>query len=50
MSYLQKQPTSFGGTVGELPTNIQKQIASQYSKSERKKLMDTMDAQKEKNK
>ena len=47
MSYLSQQPISGGGTVGELPTNIQKQIASQYSKSERKKLMDTMDAQKE---
>lgn len=50
MSYLSKQPIAGGGTVGELPTNIQKQIASQYSKSERKKLMDAMDAQKEKNK
>lgn len=43
MSYLKKQPIAGGGTVGELPINMQKQIASQYSKSERKKLMDTMD-------
>lgn len=43
MSYLRKQPIAGGGTVGELPTQMQKQIASQYSKSERKKLMDAMD-------
>lgn len=50
MSYLSKQPIPGIGTVGELPLQMQKQIASQYSKGERKKLMDTMDAQKEKNK
>lgn len=41
--YLSKMPTSLGGTVGDLPENFQKQIASQYSKSQRKKIMDRMD-------
>lgn len=41
--YLSKQTTSFGGTVGDLPKNVQKQIASQYTPAERKRLMDAMD-------
>ncbi len=48
MSYLQKQPIAGGGTVGELPIQAQKQIASQYSKSDRKKLMDAMDMESKK--
>lgn len=48
MSYLQKQPIAGGGTVGELPIQVQKQIASQYSKTQRKKLMDTMDMESKK--
>lgn len=43
MDYLAKQPTSLGGTIGELPKSMQKQIASQYSKSQRKTMMDRMD-------
>ena len=43
MSYLAQQSTSLGGTVGDLPMPIQKQIASQYSKSQRKTMMDRMD-------
>lgn len=43
MEYLRKQPTDLGGTVGDLPINLQKQIASQFSKNARKKLMDKMD-------
>lgn len=43
MNYLKKQPIAGGGTVGELPPQMQKQIASQYSKKERKQLMDAMD-------
>lgn len=43
MNYLRKQPIEGGGTVGELPSQVQKQIASQYSKKERKQLMDAMD-------
>lgn len=46
MDYLKKQTTSLGGTVGDLPENIQKQIASQYSKSQRKTIMDRMDKEK----
>ena len=43
MSYLAQQSTSLGGTVGDLPKDLQKQIASQYSKSQRKTMMDRMD-------
>lgn len=46
MSYLAQQPTSLGGTVGDLPKDMQKQIASQYSKADRRKLMDQMDKEK----
>lgn len=41
--YLSKQETSLGGTIGELPIAMQKQIASQYTKSQRKAMMDRMD-------
>ena len=41
--YLSKQSTSLGGTVGELPPDLQKKIAEQYSKSQRKSMMDRMD-------
>lgn len=41
--YLSKQPTSFGGTVGDLPKNMQRQIANQYTPAQRKKLMDEVD-------
>lgn len=42
---MQAERVSFGGKgesseFGELPLNLQKQIAAQYSKSERKKVMD----------
>ena len=43
MDYLAKQSSSLGGTIGELPESTQKQIASQYSKSQRKTMMDRMD-------
>ena len=43
MSYLAQQSTSLGGTVGDLPMSLQRQIASQYSKSQRKTMMDRMD-------
>lgn len=46
MDYLSKQTTSLGGTVGDLPKDAQKQIASQYSKSQRKTMMDRMDKEK----
>ena len=42
-TYLSQQPTSLGGTVGDLPVSLQEQIASQYSKSQRKAMMDRMD-------
>lgn len=43
MDYIAKQPTSLGGTVGDLPKEAQKQIASQYTRSQRKAMMDRMD-------
>ena len=43
MDYSSKQTTSLGGTVGDLPKDLQKQMASQYSKSQRKAMMDRMD-------
>ena len=43
MDYLAKQPSSLGGTIGELPKSMQKEIASQYTKSQRKTMMDRMD-------
>lgn len=43
MSYLAQQSTSLGGTVGDLPMQLQEQIASQYNKSQRKTMMDRMD-------
>ena len=43
MDYLAKQPTSLGGTVGDLPKPLQKQVASQYTRSQRKEMMDRMD-------
>lgn len=43
MDYLAQQPTSLGGTVGDLPKPLQKQVASQYTKSQRKTMMDRMD-------
>lgn len=45
MDYLKQEPTSLGGTVGQFPPTIQKQIASQYTKSQRKRLMDMRDAE-----
>lgn len=42
-TYLAQQPTSLGGTVGDLPSDLQKKIASQYSRSDRKRMMDQMD-------
>lgn len=43
MAYLAQQPTSLGGTVGDLPKDLQKQIASQYSRNQRRTMMDRMD-------
>lgn len=42
-TYLSQQPTSLGGTVGDLPMSLQEKIASQYNKSQRKAMMDRMD-------
>lgn len=46
LEYLKKQPTSLGGTIGQLPSEMQKKIASQYTKSQRKRIMDAMDKEK----
>lgn len=46
MDYLKQQSLSLGGTVGDLPMSFQKQIASTYTKSQRKTIMDRMDKEK----
>lgn len=46
--YLKKLETSFGGKVGDLPENLQKEIAKQYSKSQRQNIMNQMDKESKK--
>lgn len=41
--YLSKQPTSLGGTVGDLPYDMQKQIAGTYDRNARRRMMNQMD-------
>lgn len=43
LDYMKNEPTSLGGTFGELDPTLQKKIASQYSRAERKKIMDRKD-------
>ena len=43
MAYLGKMETSLGGTVAELPKNVQHEIAKTYTRSQRKTIMDRMD-------
>lgn len=43
MSYLKNVEIQGGGKVGDLPLNMQRQIAKQYTPSERKKLMSNQD-------
>lgn len=43
MAYLAQQPTSFGGTVGDLSPDLQKKIASQYDRNARRRMMNQMD-------
>lgn len=43
IDYMKDEPTSFGKTVGELDPKIQKSILKDYSKAERKKIMDERD-------
>ena len=43
LDYMKDEPTSLGATFGELDPALQKKIASQYSKSARKKIMDRKD-------
>lgn len=50
MDYLKTQKTNLGSTVGQLPPALQKQIASTYTKSQRRKMMDAIDAQRKEKK
>lgn len=43
MTYLAQQPTSLGGTVGDLSHELQKKIASQYDRNARRRMMNQMD-------
>lgn len=44
--YLSQMQTSLGGVVGELPPEIQKVIASNYSSKERRQIMNQQDREK----
>lgn len=46
--YLGKLESSLGGAVGDLPANVQKEIAKQYTSSQRKELMDKIDKESKK--
>lgn len=48
MDYLKQQQTSLG-KVGDLPENIQTEIAKSYSQADRERLMDEMDKEKVRN-
>ena len=43
MDYLAKQPTTLGGTIGDLSPDLQKKIASQYDRNARRRMMNQMD-------
>lgn len=43
LDYMKDEPTSLGSSFGELDPALQKKIASQYSRAERKKIMDRKD-------
>lgn len=44
--YLSKLETSLGGTVGDLPEKLQKQILKSYSPQQRRQIMNQMDKEK----
>lgn len=43
MEYLRNEPSSLGGKISDLPVDLQKQIADQYTKSQRRTMMDRID-------
>lgn len=43
LDYMKDEPTSFGKTIGELDPKLQQTILKDYSKAERKKIMDERD-------
>lgn len=45
--YISSEPTSLGGSVGELDPKIQQFIAQSYSKADKKKIMDRKDKENE---
>ena len=47
LNYMKDEPTSVGVTFGQLDKKIQKEIAKNYSSSERKRIMDRKDAERE---
>lgn len=44
LDYMKNEPTSLGSKFGDLDPKLQKQIAAQYTKSQRKTIMDRKDA------
>lgn len=47
LNYMKDEPTSLGVTFGQLDHKLQKEIAKNYSSSERKRIMDRKDAERE---
>jgi uncharacterized membrane protein YheB (UPF0754 family) len=46
LNYMKEEPTNLGVKFGELDVSLQKELAKDYTKSQRKKIMDRMDAMK----
>lgn len=46
MEYVKKQPTSFGGTVGDLDERLQKKIAESYTPEQREKILEEIKKEK----
>lgn len=47
MNYLKDFPVNWGGTLGDYPLKVQQMAAQQYTKAERKRIMDEADRKKE---
>lgn len=46
LDYMKDEPTNLGVSFGELESSVQKELAKSYTKTQRKKIMDRMDAMK----
>lgn len=46
IDYMRNEPTSFGLKLGQLPKDVQKTVLSEYTPSQRRKIMNEKDAMK----